>query len=51
MSRCFTLGARNDDGLALELTQVAADYLNGAFDVDVFSVGLVIGYGAPAESV
>jgi hypothetical protein len=47
----FTLGADTDDGLALELTQVAAGYLNDAFDVDVFSKGLVIGYGAPAESV
>lgn len=46
----FTLGAQSTDGLELELTEVAADYLNGAFDVDVFTKGLVIGYGAPAET-
>jgi hypothetical protein len=47
----FTLGAETDDGLELKLTMVAADYLNGAFDVEDFSKGLVIGYGAPAETV
>jgi hypothetical protein len=46
----FTLGDATDDGLALELTEVAAEYLNGAFDVDVFTKDLVIGYGAPAET-
>ena len=46
----FTLGAATDDGLALELTDAAADYLDDAFGVDVFSEGLVIGYGAPAET-
>ena len=35
----FTLGAATDDGLALELTEVAADYLNGAFGVDVVQRG------------
>lgn len=45
----FTLGAATAAGLALELTDVAANYLNEAFGVDVFSEGLVIGYGAPAE--
>ena len=45
----FTLGDSTDDGLALELTDVAADYLDAAFGVEDFSEGLVIGYGAPAE--
>ena len=45
----FTLGAATAAGLSLELTDVAADYLNEAFGVDVFGEGLVIGYGAPAE--
>ena len=45
----FTLGDATASGLELELTDAAADYLNAAFDVDVFTEGLVIGYGAPAE--
>jgi hypothetical protein len=45
----FTLGDASASGLALELTDAAADYLDAAFGVDVFTEGLVIGYGAPAE--
>ena len=45
----FTLGSATASGLQLKLTDAAADYLNGAFDVETFSEGLVIGYGAPAE--
>ena len=45
----FTLGSATASGLQLKLTQAAADYLNGQFGVTVFTRGLVIGYGAPAE--
>ena len=46
----FTLGDATDEGLTLELTAIAAGYLNDTFGVPTFTAGLVIGYGAPAES-
>ena len=46
----FTLGDPAAAGVSLELTDAAADYLNDAFGLDdVFTEGLVLGYGAPNE--